>query len=146
MRTDKNAEFGYSTFNENEKTLANNPIKKMSRLTQKLMTSIPYEEIAKKRINNFYYLHSVLKNVNQINISEIVGQVPMTYPLLLEDDNLRGELIRKKIYTPHYWPNVLDWAPNKSLEYKLSKKMVFLPIDQRYTKKDMNRILEALSI
>lgn len=146
MRVEKGAEYGYSVFNDNEKLLEDNPIKKMSRLTQKLLASIDYRKIAKKRIANFNYLNSKIKSINHLNFSNQVEQVPMTYPLLTNKKGLRNKLISEKIYTPQYWPNVLEWAPKDSLEYKLADNLVFLPIDQRYGKKEMDIIVNVLRI
>ena len=63
---------------------------------------------------------------------------------VLEDENLRKKLISHKIFTPIYWPNVLDWSKKDSLEYKITKEIVCLPIDQRYNKEDMKKILKII--
>lgn len=143
-RIDKGAEFAYSAFLENEKLLKNKPIRKMSRLTKKLLSSINYRAVANTRIENYNYLNAALQDVNLVKFSVEDGQVPMTYPMLIESDRLRKNLIGEKIFTPQYWPNVLHWAPENSLEYYMAKNMIFLPIDQRYNIYDMDRILRSL--
>jgi hypothetical protein len=68
----------------------------------------------------------------------------MVYPYWCEDKKLREKLITNKIYTPIYWPNVLDWSKKDSLENKMTKEIVYLPIDQRYNKEDMLKILKII--
>jgi hypothetical protein len=49
-RVDVSAENGYSFFINNDKSLSNMPIMRMSKLTQKILSSIDYEDIAACRI------------------------------------------------------------------------------------------------
>lgn len=145
-RIDKTAEEGYSTFTKVEKSLENTPIKKMSRLTQKLLNTFDYDGIAAQRKINFNYLHNALESKNHLNISAVNDHVPLVYPLLLGKQSLRKKLINNKIYSPQYWPNVLDWANEHSWEYKLTQNLVCLPIDQRYGREEMDEILNYLEI
>ena len=68
----------------------------------------------------------------------------MAYPYWCIDQNLREKLITHKIYTPVYWSNVLDWSKKTSLEYKMTKEIVYIPVDQRYNKEDMLKILKII--
>ena len=54
IRKDISAEVGYSNFIINDKSLENQPIKLMSKLTKSILQSIDYEKIAKVRIDNFW--------------------------------------------------------------------------------------------
>lgn len=143
-RIDISPEDGYKDFVNNDKKLKNQPIKQMSNLTQILLDSIDYNECAIKRIDNFDYLHKFLKNSNFLEIDKRLKSVPMVYPYWCKDKNLREKLIIHKIYTPIYWPNVLDWSKEGSLENKMTRDIVFLPIDQRYNKEDLSKILRII--
>ena len=57
---------------------------------------------------------------------------------------LKKRLIDNKIFVATYWPNVLEWCKEDDIEYKLCKSIIPIPIDQRYGKEDMNRILEII--
>src|SRR5690606_7487865 len=110
MRTDNNIMEGYSEFKKNELKLVGNPIRKMSNLSHKLLKGIDYNRVAKKRIENFHYLHKSLKYTNEFIFEENTNAIPMVYPYLNHQKGIREFLINKRIYTPQYWPNVLEWA------------------------------------
>lgn len=143
-RIDISAEDGYQDFMSNDKKLINQPIKRMSNLTQILLDSIDYNDCANVRKENFAYLHKHLKKSNLLENNLDSESVPMIYPYWCEDKNLREKLITHKIYTPLYWPNVLDWSKKTSLEYKMTKEIVYLPIDQRYGIEELKLILRNI--
>ena len=138
---DIGAEEGYQDFINNDKKLINQPIKKMSNLTQALLDSINYNDCATIRKENFNYLHKQLKNSNSLEVNLVANCVPMVYPYWCEDPNLREKLIAHKIYAPIYWTNVLDWCKKTDLEYKMAKEIVYIPVDQRYGTKNLKKIL-----
>lgn len=143
-RIDISAEDGYQDFISNDKKLINQPIKEMSSLTNALLDSINYNVCATIRKENFDYIHKHLINSNLLEINFDSENVPMVYPYWCEDKNLREKLISHKIYTPMYWPNVLDWSKQTDLEYKMTKEIVYISIDQRYNKEDMLKILKII--
>jgi len=143
-RIDISAEDGYQDFVSNDKKLINQPIKQMSNLTQILLDSIDYNECATIRTENFDYLHKHLKNSNTLKINHGLKSVPMVYPYWCKDKNLREKLITHKIYTPMYWPNVLDWSKKGSLENKMTKGIVYIPIDHRYNIDKMKYIISTI--
>ena len=114
----------------------------MSRLTKHLFSSISHKEIKKKRIENFQCLSQSLSHLNLLvlpNIEDV--SCPMVYPLLINDDSLREKLIKNNIFVATYWPNIFNWCNTSQMEYKLSKYILPIPIDQRYNIEDMNRII-----
>lgn len=132
-RIDSNPEDHFRTYKENNKKLSNQPIKEMSNLTQSLLESIDYEKVASVRKMNFNYLHEKLKEKNKLKFELDNSSVPMIYPYLIDEgDTLKKKLIEEKVYIATYWPNVREWAPLHSLEYTFAKKIVPIPIDQRY--------------
>lgn len=145
-RIDKDPEFGYPAFLENEKRLDQEPMMTMSRLTRRILSSVDYKFIAKRRLENFHYLNRALNSMNAVRFSLDNIEVPMIYPFLSDDLNLRTRLLKNRVYTPQYWPNVLRWTSKNSLEYKLTTETVFLPIDQRYDLNDMDRMLQIIGI
>ena len=141
-RIDLSAEEGYEDFRKADDGLGNQPIRRMSKLTQRIMQSIDYEEAAKKRRENFQYLHEALGDSNNLALQLDEDAVPMVYPYLVPSKGLRKKLIENKIFVALYWPNVLDWTKSDSTEFKLAKDILPMPIDQRYGLEDMNRIIE----
>jgi hypothetical protein len=144
VRKDVSAEAGYSIFSENDKSLQDQSIKIMSKLTQNILKTIDYEFTANKRIENFLYLHKALNSSNQFTLVLEEGSVPMVYPYWNKDKKLKKVLLENKIYTASYWPNVLEWCDKNSLEYQLANEVIYLPIDQRYTNKEMELIVKVI--
>lgn len=139
-RIEMNAGKGYADFASNDKALNNQPIRKMSKLTSALLGNIDYSEAKKRRIENFQYLHTLLKEKNLFCFEDSDYTCPMVYPFYTEDDTLRKKLIDNKVYIATYWNNVLEWTPTNSIESRLVKNLLPLPIDQRYTFTDMDTI------
>lgn len=143
-RVDISAEEGFRAYQSNEDALADYPISYMSALTQRILASLDYESIASARRENFLRVHQALKSSNKLNLELSKDTVPMFYPYWQEDPELRNRLTANRIYTPVLWPNVLDWCAPGTLEYRFSKEIVYLPIDQRYSEPEMDLILETL--
>ena len=143
-RIDLSAEEGYKDYRQVEDGLDNLPIRKMSKLTQRLMKGIDYEAAAQRRRANYQMLHEALGKENNIDLPLEKDAVPMVYPFLVPEKGLREKLIENKIFVARYWPNVLDWTTKDDIEYLLACQMQPLPIDQRYGKEDMNRVLDII--
>jgi hypothetical protein len=141
---DLGIENGYENFKENNEVLVNNPIKRMSTLTGKILKTIDYEACREIRNRNFQTLHQALSHKNKLvfDVSEIDG--PLCYPLLTEKEAVKRNLISKRIFIPVYWPNVLKWTTDKMFENYLATNLVALPVDHRYSEGDMTRIINYL--
>lgn len=144
-RIDLSAEHGFQDFRKADDGLDNQPIRTMSRLTQRMMQSIDYDVAAQRRRKNFLMLHTVLGQNNKLELPLEDDSVPMVYPYKIEKDGLRKELIDKKIFVAHYWLNVQEWTTKDDIEYLLTSQMQPLPIDQRYGKDEMNRLINILA-
>lgn len=143
-RIDLSAEQGFADFRKVDDGLDNQPIRKMSKLSQRIMQSIDYEAAAKKRRENYQMIHDILGEENNVLLPLDEDAVPMVYPFLAPIKGLREKLIDNKVYVARYWPNVLDWTNEKDIEYLLAYQMQPLPIDQRYGREDMERILKII--
>lgn len=144
MRWDKGPEYAYSNFKRNDESLINQPIKIMSKLTQALMGNIDYERVKQQRINNFKVLNESLCNSNEMTLRLSDNQIPMVYPYLINSDKIRNKLIKNRIYVAKYWPEIDLIHPINNYEKYLQEFLLPLPIDQRYEKQDMDRILEVI--
>ena len=140
-RIDVSAEFGYNDFKRNDDSLINQPIKLMSSLTNKILSSIDYNSVKEKRIENYLYLESKLKDKNLIQLPLKNIDVPMVYPYLTNDIALKQKLIANKIFVATYWPNVFEWTKENDFEYNLAKLLLPLPIDQRNEKERIKHMI-----
>ena len=143
-RIDLSPEAGYADFRKADDGLDYQPIRKMSKLTQRILQSIDYEAASKKRRENYMYLHSSLGEENNLELTLDEDAVPMVYPFLVPIKEIREKLIENKIFVARYWPNVLEWTNIDDIEYLLACQMQPLPVDQRYGEEEMNRIIDVI--
>lgn len=143
-RIDLSAEEGFKDFRRVDDGLDNQPIRKMSKLTQRMMMGIDYEEAALRRRTNYKMLQDAIGKENNIELSLEDDAVPMVYPYLVPVEGLREKLIENKIFVARYWPNVLDWAIKDDIDYLLAYQMQPLPIDQRYGNEEMEFIINKI--
>lgn len=143
-RIDLSAEDGFKDFRCVDDGLDNQPIRKMSKLTQRMMQGIDYKAAAEKRRKNYLMLHEALGKANNLDLPLEANAVPMVYPYLAPVKGLREKLIANKVFVACYWPNVLEWAKLDDIDYLLAAQMLPLPIDQRYDIYHVNRIKEIL--
>lgn len=143
-RIDLGAEEGYEDFRNLSKHVVEQPIKRMSKLTQRMMQGIEYARIAEQRRDNYQHLHNELSKSNTISLPLEDDAVPMVYPYMAPAKGLREKLIENKIFVARYWPNVLEWTTKEDVEYLIAYQMQPLPIDQRYNENDMKRIISNI--
>lgn len=144
-RIDLGAEAGYGDFKGLSHSLSNQPIKRMSKLTQRMMQSIDYDTIAQRRRSNYLILQNSLVKGNDLKLPLEDDAVPMVYPYFTQDEGLREKLIGNKVFVARYWPNVLEWTNKDDIEYKLAFQTQHLPIDQRYDEEEMKYILDLFA-
>lgn len=146
IRKELGAEAGFSHYQANECKLDNQPIRRMSQSTYDILHHIDYNKVIEKRRANYAYLEKALSLSNQLSLPALDSfKCPMVYPYLNDGKiNLRQTLISNKIFVARYWPNVLEWITNDSTEYHLANHLLPLPIDQRYDKIDMQKIIELI--
>ena len=144
-RVDLGAEAGYQDFKKNDDALIGQDIKRMSKLTEALLSGIDYESVKKIRIDNYNTLIVALGATNQFHFELGVSDVPMVYPYLTDDITLKKRLITEKIFVATYWPNVFEWCKPDELEYGFAERTAYIPIDQRYNTEDIYSIIEIIN-
>lgn len=146
-RYEENASSYYNYFKENDIKFQEESLKRMSDLTQNLMGAIDYKRIKKIRKLNYEYLDKKLKDINKLKLN--IQKVPFCYPLYLENidvENLKKKLTEQKIYIPTLWPNVIKENLEESIEYKYAKNILPIPCDQRYSQKEMLKIIKLIEM
>ena len=144
-RIDLSASEGYEDFKSNDDSLINQPIKQMSKLTKAILASIDYDRVAEIRRDNFEFLHEKLKDQNELKFELDDNSVPMVYPFLFKSNDLKKKLIENKIFVATYWSMVKEKAPKDSFEQYLYKYLLPLPIDQRYSSQEMEKVIQILN-
>ena len=126
---------------ENECKLAGNYLY-MSTLTKRILDNADNETIILRRCENFKFLHEQLKGLQKLSITD-KNIVPYMYPLLLDRD-IHQTLVRQQIYVPILWKHLLDTIWNGTLEQHYAKFLIPLPFDQRYSRKEMTYLVDAI--
>ena len=142
-RFERTASEFYSEYVANNHFFADEPIKRMSRLTENLLHAIDYTDSMRRRNENFDFLHEHLRKMNLLKIHPVEGC--FMYPLMIDNAGvIRKKLAMKKIYIPTLWPNVVKQCSENSVEWKLASCVLPLPIDQRYDQQDMEWMISKI--
>jgi hypothetical protein len=113
-------------------------------ISLKILKKINITDVIKKRTANINYLYENLETEHFLFKRDDIKS-PFFLPLLFENeqqrDKVRELLIENEIYSPVHWE-----ISQQEFEYEISisKRILSLPIDQRYDKKDMQKIKRVL--
>ncbi len=143
QRADGQCESAYVHFIKNEARIRDLPMRAMSRLTERLLSTIDYELCLKIRRKNFLYLHEMLHNFNRLQIDISDKDIPLAYPLLIPGKSIRELLLKLKIYIPKYWPDI-SMCYLTMFERFLVTNLLTIPVDHRYNTDDMQYIVDIL--
>lgn len=143
-RYEGNASDHYCDFKQNDRALANEPIKMMSRLTKNILGAIEYQKVINRRNSNFEYLNEKLKDMNPLKL--IIPNGPFAYPFYSENAvDIRRKLAEKKIYIPLLWPGITEDEGAGEPEKRYARNILPIPCDQRYKLAELKIVLEFLS-
>ncbi len=132
----------YNDFKKNDEAFIDLPLKYMSKFTHNILGAIDYDEVKRKRNQNYAFLAQELAVKNKLKLKKVDG--PYCYPFYCENGmEVKRKLAEKKIFVPTLWPNVLRL--DGTLEKAFAENILPLPCDQRYDKEDMVYILDTIS-
>jgi hypothetical protein len=136
-------EAGYAEYQHSEESLTECEPKRMSSLTERILSSIDFAHAKKQREENFLFLHERLGEDNQLSLDISSITAPLCYPLLTHDTDLRRRLINNRVFVATYWTDAISRVSDEWAE-KMVRNLLPLPIDQRYGRKDMERLLSVI--
>ena len=142
-RLESGAAAALSSSEEAEKELCGPP-RPMSRLTRQLLRGIDFQAAAQARLRNYATLHTGLKCLNRLHQPDQPLHAPMCYPFVCGIPGMRDALIDAGIALPLYWPEVIDATEANYPENQLARQLLPLPLDQRYSQKQMQHLLELI--
>lgn len=117
---------------------------------EKMLIKLPIERLIQQRRKNYGYLLKELSKVKEIiilyHIHKLGNNIPLAFPILIKDrDRIREELMNYNIYAPIHW--TLDnakWLDKQNICLEISRNILSLPIDWRYTIEDMKYMVKTL--
>lgn len=130
-RRDGDQDLAYQQYRKYESSLDSEP-HPMSRQSARLLADVDYGEVAERRRENFRTLAAMLAPVNGLAPELGDDEVPCYYPFLASRP-LRDELIRRRVYVPRLWDEVLTRpGSGYAWERDLAARLCPLPIAQQY--------------
>ena len=144
-RADGDLAGGYAAFHRLEQAKGGQRAAKMSLLTRSLLGSIDVNRAQAARLKNFLTLHQLLGHANVLAVdTDVAG--PLCYPFL--DSNgalLKQRLIEKHVFVPTYWRGLDAFTSPNTFVDDLTRNLVCLPCDQRYSPSDMADIAKLIA-
>lgn len=143
-RLEEELDLAYEYYLKAETTF-DSEILRISLLSEKILNSIEYDIVIKKRIENYMYLDKHLCNKNDLKLDIEKGEVPFCYPFLPKILIEKEFFYKEKIFIPTFWPDILERKNlNFKLENEFTKRLLPLPIDHRYNIEDMQRVINYI--
>lgn len=128
----------------------NGTLHKMSDFSRQLWRNTNFETIKKRRISNYDYLYSNIRQSEKICfVTDDINRLttaPLYFPIyVIGRSILQKKLADNHIYAPVLWPvSSLEVLINDNIKF-IYDSILMLPIDQRYDESDMNRIIEIVN-
>lgn len=146
IRMAYSAREGYSDFQKIPLSLQDTTPLLMSKLTQRLMRSISWQQVAQCRRENFLMMARKLDSINDMHWTLGEHDVPMCYPLVLgrELGKIKAELAARNVFIPVYWQDALPRIAQNSIEARYIHQTLFLPIDQRMKSEQVIKLSEVI--
>ncbi|MFT9494665.1 hypothetical protein [Anaerosolibacter sp.] len=122
----------------------------MNNVSRNLLKQVDTDFIKQRRLENYIYLYDRLAQNREVkilfNISNIKENIPLGLPVFIKNrDDLRTKLRNHGIFCPVHWDITKEqWAIDHPNTLHVSKHILTIPIDQRYCKEDMDRLLDTL--
>ncbi|MGA2121586.1 MAG: hypothetical protein ABSG49_06015 [Methanoregula sp.] len=118
-------------------------------IAKEMLKQIDISRLIRRREANldFCYRHMTRRDLFLFPRNEIHS--PFMLPLIFKDeaqrDAVRQALIEKEIYPPVHW-DIARVIPEKfEYEHDLSRKILSIPVDQRYDEKNMSTVVTILN-
>jgi dTDP-4-amino-4,6-dideoxygalactose transaminase len=122
---------------------------KMADISRELLCKIDVSHFIEQRIANYRYLQENIKNTKIELLCEDLSRLTtaplyfIIYTTIREE--LQSQLCSHHIYAPIIWPVYYrDVLINKTTE-EIYNETLAIPIDQRYDKSDMEKIVNVLN-
>lgn len=132
----------YELFNDNDESFKEIELRHMSKLTHNILGAIDYQAAKRFREQNFLFLSKALGEKNLLEVDCPPG--PYAYPFYIQNGMaIKKQLAKRDIYVATLWPNVL--GTGLDIEIDFTENILPLPCDQRYSERDMQRVVNAIT-
>jgi hypothetical protein len=113
-----------------------------------ILKNIDISNIIARRTKNLKFMYENISDKRHLLFNHDDIKSPFTLPLISENEEKRDAvkevLIEEDIYPPMHW-DIQNIIPKSHLyEHGLSKKILSVPIDQRYDDEDMSKVVNII--
>lgn len=120
----------------------------ISPLSMIIQANLNIDELRVVRRENYNYLYSFLSSMDGISpvFDKITKNVvPLYFPIFCEDHfSIQKKLSEHAIYAPIVWPKSNNIPVSSPISDYIYEHILCIPVDQRYGRDDMNRIIDVL--
>jgi len=116
----------------------------MSKISKKILATTDFLKIYRKRRSNFKFFLGKLEKISLFqNLPS--GVCPLGFPILIKNRNqVKKILVQNKIYPPIHWELSAKVKKEFTESGKISDHILTIPIDQRYSNQDLERVIHIL--
>ncbi len=146
LRDQGKVQQGYEAFKLSE-SLQDSQIMGISEFSADVLSHLDYEDVTTRRRNNYRYYEQKVADSNLISLELNDEAVPYFYPYLLEGAVEKELFFQHRIYIPTFWNECLHREVQRKdypMAYRLTEDLLLLPIDHRYEKEDIDRVIGVL--
>ena len=118
-------------------------IARLSESSEQSLAKIDYDAVARRRRENFALLGARLGAANELELGPIRDAVPFCYPFLPRIPIAHAALHARGLFVPQLWHEVVE-REGSGFEWErdLARRLLPLPIDQRYEETEMTQIAD----
>ena len=121
----------------------------IGKLSASIQAELNVEQLKRKRRENYRILLDGIQNMSGLKVvfSTLPDDVvPLYFPLFIDDREVIQDLLADNdIYAPVVWPKEDNCPVTGEVADSIYKKILCIPIDQRYAVEDMQRIVEVIN-
>ena len=121
-------------------------IEKIPEVSLHILGNLSIEEIICRRAQNLKYLYENLSDFFLFTYDEVKSPffAPLVFSSSGERERVRKLLIQHDVYPPVHWELPAEVPKSFEYEHHLSKRIISIPIDQRYTERELSVVVRLL--
>lgn len=113
----------------------------MSILAHGLLCNVDYQRVKNSRESNFSWLRKQFLKENELEIRD--DAPAYLFPLLCRNgEEAKRKLIENRVFVPTLWSGEDLLVGGNEFELHMARDAIFLPIDQRYDRDDMQYVAD----
>ncbi len=113
-----------------------------------VLRKLSISKIVKRRFENLSFMYNEISNKDYLLFGFDEIKSPFVLPLIFKNEKERNivkqRLIDNGVYPPIHWALPGEVTKNYVYEQDLSNKVLSIPIDQRYTEKELSIIAKIV--